>query len=106
MNIEETTAQPFFPRIRMVWFFIAATVVALALGVIRAADQGQALAAALVFTGIFLILMMLFSALCFLTAYLLGSMEKNFGDVQQPSSPFAEGRLPEQILPPKPVESN
>lgn len=106
MDIEKTTSQPFFPRIRMIWFFIAAAVVALALGVIRAADQGQSLAAAVVFTGIFLILMMAFSALCFLAAYLFGSMEKSFGDSQQASSPFATDRLPDQILPPKPVESN
>jgi hypothetical protein len=106
MNIEEATPQPFFPRVRMIWFFIAATAVALAMGLIKAADQGQALAAALVFTAIFIALVFLFSAVCFFTAYMLGSMEKNLSDSRTVSSPFADGRMPEQILPPNPVETN
>lgn len=106
MSTEEAIPQPWFPRIRMVWFFVAATLVAVALGVIRAADQGQAFAAALVFTGIFLALTMLFFAFSFIVAYLLGSIEKSLGESQIPASPFADGKLPEQLLPPNPVESN
>ncbi len=106
MNTEESIRQPFFPRIRMIWFFIVAAVVALALGIIRAADEGQALAAALVFTGIFLIFVMSFSALCFWAAYSLGATERSFNNSPQASSPFADGRLPEQVLPPKPIDTN
>ena len=101
MNYEdENEAQPFLPRVRMIWLFVAITVVAVALGIIRAADQGQSLAAALVFTCVFLFLFALFSGLSFITSYLLGFVEKNFGEVVEISSPFIEGRLPEQILPP------
>jgi hypothetical protein len=106
MNIEESVSQPLFPRVRMIWFFVAAAAVAIALGIIRAADQGQAFAAALVVTGAFLTLTMLFFAATFVVAYLLGSIEKSLGESQMPASPFADGKLPEQILPPSPVDVN
>jgi len=105
MTLEDDVSQPFLPRVRMIWLFVAITVVAIALGIIRAADQGQSFAAAFVFTGVFLFLFALFSGLSFTFSYLFGFVEKNFGESTVTSSPFAEGRLPEQILPPNSTEN-
>lgn len=102
---EENGSQPFLPRVRMIWLFVAITVVAIALGVVRAADQGQALAAALVFTGVFLFLFAMFSAISFIASYLFGFVEKNFGEATETASPFVDGRLPEQMMPPSPSEN-
>lgn len=105
MSFEEDVAQPFLPRVRMIWLFIAITVVAIALGIIQAADQGQALAAALVFSCAFIFLFALFSASSFLVSYTFGFVEKNFGASTVASSPFADGQLPEQLIPPNPSEN-
>ncbi len=105
MTLEDDVSQPFLPRVRMIWLFIAITVVAIALGIIQAADQGQALAAALVFTGVFVFIFALFCGLSFAFSYLFGFVEKNFGQSTVTASPFADGRLPEQILPPSSTEN-
>ncbi len=105
MSLEEPQQQPFLPRVRMIWLFVAITVVAISLGVIQSADQGQALAAAIVFTCIFLILFATLCGLSFLFAYTFGFIEKNLDQRAIPDSPFAEGRLPEQILPPNPSDT-
>lgn len=105
MSFEEDLPQPFLPRVRMIWLFVAITVVAIALGIVQAADQGQALAAALVSTGAFLFLFAAFSGASFLVSYSLGFVEKNLGDSRVTSSPFVDGRLPEQLIPPTPSEN-
>ncbi len=91
----------------MVWFFIVASLVAVALGIIRAAEQGRAFQAALVLTSVFLALFGLFSVICFLMAYFLGAVERAVvGKSDTPASPFSDGSLPPQIVPPKPVDVN
>ncbi len=105
MSFEEDVPQPFLPRVRMIWLFVAITVVAIALGIVQAADQGQALAAAFVFTGMFVFLFAFFAGISFLFSYSLGFVEKNFGESKLVSSPFADGRLPEQQVPPTPTEN-
>ena len=101
----DTVAQPFLPRVGLVWFFVVATLVAIALGIVRAADQGQALAAAMVFVLLFLFTLSVFSGLSFLVAFLFGAMEEAVsGEREQTSSPFIDGSLPEQIIPPQPVD--
>lgn len=85
----------------MVWFFITVTILAIALMVIRAADQGQSLAAAMVFTAIFCCLLGMFFGGCFCIAYLLGATEKAIERVElKVQTPFADGTLPDQIIPP------
>lgn len=97
--------QPLLPRVSMVWYFVVVVLVAIALFVIRAAEQGQALAAALTFTCVFLLAVALISAACFIVAYLLGAMEKALeGDREKTASPFIDGSYPEQLIPPKPSE--
>ncbi len=98
-------SQPLLPRVSMVWYFIVVVLVAIALFIVRAAEQGQALAAALIFTCFFLLAVAFISAACFVVAYLLGAMEKALeGDREQTGSPFIDGSFPEQMIPPKPSE--
>lgn len=98
--------QPLLPRFGMIWFFIIVTLVAIALGIIRSAEQGQALAAAMVFTCFFVLLLCFLASGCFLVAYLFGAMGKAVaGEEQQPKSPFANS-LPEQIIAPRTVDEN
>lgn len=99
--------QPFLPRIRMVWFFVVVFVVAATLGIVRSAEQGRALAAALVFTTIFVGLCAFLSGACFTVAYLFGAMERAVtGQQNQPASPFSDDAMPEQIIPPRMVDEN
>ncbi|QDV27498.1 hypothetical protein [Aureliella helgolandensis] len=101
---EVTSPQPWLPKVGMIWFFIVATLVAIALGVVRAAEQGQALATGLAFTGVFVLCFFLLGGLCFGLAYLLGVMEKAItGPAALPQNPFADDSPPAQILPPKSV---
>lgn len=100
-----STTQPWFPRFRMIWFFVAVVLVAVALFVIRAADQGQALAAAAVLTVVFVTIVCACSAASFLVAFLFGAMEKALeAEERTPTSPFIDGSLPDQIVPPKPTD--
>lgn len=104
MTIEAETPQPFLPRVRMVWFFVVVTIVALALGIVQAADQGQAFAAATVAMVGFVFIFGLFSAICFAFTYGFGFLEKNLVSSQSTGNPFADGQLPEQVIPPGPTE--
>lgn len=104
---DEPQAQPFLPRVGMIWFFIAAAIVAVALGVIRAADQGRALQAAVIFTVLFSLLFGCLSALSFLVAYFMGAAERAVaGKVDTPANPFSDGTPPPQIIPPKAVDAS
>ena len=101
---EEPEKQPFLPRIRMIWFFVIVSLVAIALGIIQAAEQGRALAAGLVFCGLFLALFFAFSGILFLIAFALGATENAIVKTEQvPQSPFIDGSMPDQILPPRNV---
>lgn len=101
----EAEKQPFLPRFGMIWFFIVVTLVAIAIGIVQAADQGRSMAAAIVFSGVFVLALLIFSAGCFFTAYVFGAIEKTIvEDDLKTKSPFAHDTLPEQIIPPRPSE--
>lgn len=101
----DSIAQPLLPRVSMAWFFIAVAIVAIALGVVRTAEQGRALQGALVFTTLFIVIAAILSAGCFLIAFLFGAMERAVAPKQElPASPFSDGSLPPQIIPPRPVD--
>lgn len=103
--VEQLEHQPLFPRISMAWFFFVAVIVAIALYVVRAADQGQAIAAAMVFTVVFFVVTAILSALCFFIAFAFGAMERAVDkEVEVPASPFIDGSPPEQIILPRPVD--
>lgn len=103
----EKISQPFLPRIGMIWFFISVTMVALALGIIRAAEQGRALAAAMVVGFVFAVMVALVSGMCFLIAFMFGATEKRLAPSKpEVASPFADNTLPDQIIPPRTIEND
>lgn len=105
--LDETPSQPFLPRVRMVWFFVVVTAVAVALTTIRATDQQAAFRSALIFAGLFVLLVGMLFSVCFLVAYSMGSLERAIvGKDQRPTSPFSDGSLPPQIVPPKRVDDH
>ncbi len=89
--------QPFMPQFGNIWYFIVATLVAIALGIVRSAEQGQAMAAAMVLVGIFVVAFGFVSAISFAVSYLLGAVETAIADDSQPSSPFAKDAMPEKV---------
>jgi len=98
----EQERQPFLPRVRMIWFFVIAALVAVALGVTRMAEQGQALAAGLVFAVLFLATFFGLAALAFAVAYFFGATERAMADAQAtPANPFSDGTPPPQLIPPR-----
>lgn len=104
---DDASPQPILPRISMLWFFVVAGLVAVVLAIVRAAEQGRELQAAVVFTGVFVLLFGLLSALSFLVAYLLGSVERAVaGKSETPASPFSDGTPPPQIIPPQAVDGS
>ncbi len=101
----EQERQPFLPRVGMIWFFVVAGLVAVALGVIRYAEQGQALAAGLVFCALFLGLFFAIAGGVFTIAYLFGVTEKAIAEAHQtPANPFSDGSPSQQLLPPRHVD--
>lgn len=86
----------------MIWFFVIAALVAVALGVTRMAEQGQALAAGLVFAVLFLAIFFGFAAIAFSVAYFFGATERAMADSHAtPASPFSDGTPPPQLIPPR-----
>ncbi|MEO8272248.1 MAG: hypothetical protein ABI557_21235 [Aureliella sp.] len=105
--LDETPPQPFLPRVRMIWFFVVVTVVAVTLTTIRVSNQEAVFRTALIFTGLFMLLVGVLFGICFLVAYCMGSLERAIvGKDQQPTSPFSDGSLPPQIIPPKRMEDH
>ncbi len=98
-------AQPLLPQVRMIWFFIVTLLVALGLMLVRIAGRGTALAEAFVFTLLFLASFGLFSMSTFAFAYVIGALERAVQvPEERPDSPFIDGRLPDQVIPPRPNE--
>ena len=105
--LDETTSQPFLPRVRMMWFFIVVSVVAVALTFIRATDQQAVFRTSIMFTGIFVAVVGALFAVCFAVAYAMGSLERAIvGKEELPRSPFSDGSLPPQIIPPQRMEDH
>lgn len=105
--LDEQPVQPLLPQVRMVWFFVAVTAVALVLAAMRTLGQGAALMAAAMTVGLFVVMLAMMFAGCFLLAYFLGVTERAIvGRNELPASPFSDGSLPEQILPPYRVDTD
>ncbi len=105
--LDTPPAQPLLPQVRMVWFFIIVTAVALVIAAIRTVDQGAALTAAILAMGLFSVLLALMFAACFLLAYFLGVTERAVvGQAEMPTSPFSNGNLPPQIVPPFRIDND
>lgn len=99
----EPDSQPLLPQTRTIWFFIVATIVALALGVVRSAEQGGAIAAAIVVGGAFIAMFCLFSIIFFAVSYTLGATEKAVWQERTTSSPFAADSMPDKVELAKPT---
>lgn len=100
---QEQIKQSLMPRIPMYWFFVAITVVAILVGIVQLADQGQVFATAFVAVLIFVVTALTLSAIFFIIAFLVGDLDKGF-EAMTIESPFAD-RLPDQVIPPRPTDS-
>lgn len=89
--------QPFMPQFGNIWYFIVATLVAIALGIVRSAEQGQAMAAAMVLIGVFVVAYGCVAALSFIVSFSLGAVETAIDDESSPASPFAKDALPDKV---------
>ena len=109
MNDLTTETQPWFPKIRLMWLFVLISFAALLMFLIRSADQRGELVFALIYSVVFLVvfvaMLSFFYGMSFLLAYSLGKFERKLSDsAVVTSSPFADGQLPDQIVPPRPSE--
>ena len=101
MHEEPVEKQLLLPRVGLIWSFVALTASAVLIALVREVDRGAALVSAIVVTVAWMaVLFAMFSSL-FLITYALGLLE----DLLAPErddilSPFADDRLPEQIVPP------
>ena len=93
--------QPLAPAVSMRWYFIfvAALGVVIALAIRSGSVKLQILLGLLVCP---IAIYLLCSSVCFLIAYLVGSLNQIvFYQAQRPESPFANETLPPQIIPPQ-----
>ncbi|MGN6134834.1 MAG: hypothetical protein ACTHOU_10055 [Aureliella sp.] len=98
---EATGSQPLLPRVRLIWSFVALTAAAVLIALVRQVDQGAALVTALVVTTAWLTVLFVMFSLLFLVTYALGLLENLLAPPQDDVlSPFANDRLPEQVVPP------
>lgn len=93
--------QPLLPQMRLKWSFAAVTAAAVLIALVRMADQDAALISAIV--GVAGWLALLFGMFCvlFLVTYAMGVLETLLAPPHdEVLSPFANERLPEQIVVP------
>ena len=103
---ELVESQPLLPRFPMIWFFILAVLVAIALFIVRSAEQGDALAKALVGIAVFLGTVCVLSSLSFLFAFFFGALGKAIeGDDRQLGNPFIDESMPDQLVQPRPTDT-
>lgn len=89
------------PRITLGFLFLLTTLGALLAAVARAADQGAALAvAAISAIGFVVVCFATFSALFFVCRFVAFLKGDHVPDTSA-GSPFSDGQLPPQILPPR-----
>ncbi|MCC6508852.1 MAG: hypothetical protein IT423_07080 [Pirellulaceae bacterium] len=101
----ESLRQPFLPRTRLIWSFVAVTAAAVLIMLVRWADQGVALIAALVAIAAWVAGLFAMFSLLFLITYFLGVLENLLAPPEnEVLSPFAQDRLPEQIVAPNKVD--
>ena len=98
--------QPLLPRFPMIWFFSLVVLVAIALFIVRSAEQGDAFAKALIGIVVFLAAVCIFSSLSFLFAFLFGALGKAIeGSDRQLGNPFVDETMPDQLVQPRPTDT-
>ena len=98
-------AQPLLPRVKLIWSFVAITAAALLISLVRWAGEGQALVVAIIAILAWMACLFACFSILFLMTYAFGILETLLAP-PEPSvlSPFAQDRLPEQIVTPLHVD--
>ena len=103
---QELERSTFLPRISMFWFFVAILMAAIALWIIRNANQGFAMAAAIIFCLLIVLVFFSISTLLFGIATVFGSTKHALDEInQETESPFSHDHLPDQIVPPRQTDT-
>jgi len=98
---ENSRFQPVLPRISMRWYFVIVAVVGGLIAWVMTSEFQQTLTAILLLLCLAIGCFLGLSALLFLVAYTIGSVEKIFFQTEaQVQSPFANETMPPQIIPP------
>ena len=101
MQDELREKQLLLPRVRLIWSFVALTAAAVLIALVRELDRGAALISAIVITVAWLAVVFAMFAILFLITYGLGLLEDLLAPEQDDVlSPFADDRLPDQVIPP------
>ena len=100
-SVEPVVRSRLLPRISFRLLFALTTLAAIIAAVARAAGEGGALAYGATVSLIFLGACMALFALLFLMAWCISSLWYEGEPDALEGSPFAEGQLPPQILPPR-----
>lgn len=100
-SVEPVVRSRLLPRISSRWLFLLTTLAAVIAAVARAAGEGGALAYA--FTAVVIFLLVCFTAfvVLFCFARLISFLWYDAPPETLDGSPFADGQLPPQILPPR-----
>lgn len=97
--------QPLLPRVKLIWSFVAITATAVLISLVRWAGEGQALVVAIVAIVCWMAGLFACFSILFLLTYALGLLETLLAPPEQEVlSPFAQDRLPEQIVSPQHVD--
>lgn len=97
--------QPLLPRVKLVWSFVAITAAAVLISLVRWAGEGQALVLAIVASLTWMAGLFACFSILFLITYALGILETLLAPPEtEVLSPFAQDRLPEQIVAPLHVD--
>jgi tellurite resistance protein TehA-like permease len=101
MHDEPISKQLLLPRVGLIWSFVAITLAAILIALVRELDRGAALISAIVLTLAWIAVLFAMFSVLFLVTYSLGLLEDLLAPQQDDVlSPFADDRLPEQIVPP------
>lgn len=97
--------QPLLPRVKLIWSFVAITATAVLISLVRWAGEGQSLVTAIVAIVSWMAGLFACFSILFLLTYTLGLLETLLAPPEQEVlSPFAQDRLPEQIVSPQHVD--
>ena len=100
-SVEPVVVSRLLPKVSFRFLFALTTIAALIAAVARAAGKGGALANATIVAFIFIVLCFLLFAILFLVSWAVSSLWSEGETDMLDGSPFADGQLPPQILPPR-----
>ncbi len=102
---QPAAVQRLLPQFRLVWSFVAVTAAALLLTLVRWAGEERALLWAIVMTLLWVAMVFASFKLLFVITYFLGLLETLLAPPEvEVLSPFAQDRLPEQVVSPLHVD--